>query len=921
MRIFVRQVFGISLFTATLLLGCSSDTPQSLLASAKAYLAKNDSKAAIIQLKSALQKDQNLAEARFLLGAALLESGDPVSAEKELRKAWELKYSADQVVPPLTRSLALLGQYKQLNEFANIQLSSQQSKAEVQTAIGEAQFALGNVNAARDAFARALDAQPKYVPALVGHARIAARSGDFAKALQLVDAALPLMPAYHPGWLLKGDILVAQAEQERALAAYHKAVEVKPDFIAGHWALVSLLIEQKKMDDAAKHLLAMKKVAPSHPQTLYLQALLAYHQKNYTVARDAIQQQLRVFPDYMPGLVLAGAIELELESYAHVEAHIYKVLQQAPAHNPARRILILSYLRGGQPIKALEMLQPVLNKIDNDANMLALAGEVYMANGQPGQASRYFSKASALDPGDVRKRTAVAATHMAGGEMDRAFRELEQAAAIDSSVRADMALVAVFLQQRNYDRALAAIGKLEKKMPASPLPHNLRGTALLGKNDRTAARQSFERALELNPAYFPAASSLAAMDLADDKSEAARQRYDRLLAKDPQNLQALLALAALRSRSGASPDEVTGIVRKAIAAHPREPQPRIALIGYYVGGNNLKKAVAAAQEAVAAFPDNADILDAAGRTHQAAGETNQALSVYNRLASIRPSSVQPYLRMAEVQRVAKDTEGALESLRRALSMQPDSIEAQRLTIAVYVDAGRQKDAVAVAREIQRQRPRQSVGYSFEGDIHAAQKNVREAAAAYRAGLERVKATDLAVKLYSALRSAGDAAAAEQFAATWLKDNPKDGAFRMQLAQAANAANDFKNAAHQYRKLLEADPNDAVVLNNLAWAEAQMKDPKALEHAEKANKLAPNQPVILDTLGMLLVESGDSARGVQMLQKASAMAPRSASIRLNLAKALIKVGQKDAARKELDELAKLGDKFSGHVEVSELKRSL
>jgi predicted Zn-dependent protease len=80
-------------------------------------------------------------------------------------------------------------------------------------------------------------------------------------------------------------------------------------------------------------------------------------------------------------------------------------------------------------------------------------------------------------------------------------------------------------------------------------------------------------------------------------------------------------------------------------------------------------------------------------------------------------------------------------------------------------------------------------------------------------------------------------------------------------------------------------------------------------------------VIMDTLGVLLIESGDTARGLDMLRKATAMAPRSASIRLNLAKALIKVGQKDAARKELDELAKLGDKFSGQIEVTELKRSL
>ena len=106
---------------------------------------------------------------------------------------------------------------------------------------------------------------------------------------------------------------------------------------------------------------------------------------------------------------------------------------------------------------------------------------------------------------------------------------------------------------------------------------------------------------------------------------------------------------------------------------------------------------------------------------------------------------------------------------------------------------------------------------------------------------------------------GNRVAAEQFVATWLKDHPKDGAFRMQVAQTAHLYKDYRNALQQYRKLLESDPNDPWVLNNLASVETQLKDPKAMEHAEQANKLAPNQPAIMDTLGVLLLESGDTAR--------------------------------------------------------------
>ena len=55
---------------------CRND-PASYVASAKAYLAKSDYKAAIIELKNALQKAPDNGEARYLLAKSLLATGDP----------------------------------------------------------------------------------------------------------------------------------------------------------------------------------------------------------------------------------------------------------------------------------------------------------------------------------------------------------------------------------------------------------------------------------------------------------------------------------------------------------------------------------------------------------------------------------------------------------------------------------------------------------------------------------------------------------------------------------------------------------------------------------------------------------------------------------------------------------------------------
>ncbi len=914
---------ALSALVATLIVvGCGGDKPETMLASARDYMAKNDNKAAMIQLKNALQTNPNLGEARFLLGKALLDSGNPVAADVELRKADELKFSVDQVTPLLAKTQLMLGQAKKvIDDLAKVQMTSPEGKADLQTSVGLAYLMTGKNEAAQTAFDAAIAAVPGYGPAAIGQARIKAGNRDLPGALALLNSTLENSPKLHDAWQLKGDILIAQGEAKGASEAYRKALEIKPDYVPAHSALISILLETGSLENAGKQIEALKKVAPTHPQATYLQAQLFYRQKNFKSALETIQQHLKVLPESTLGLQLAGAIEYELKSYSTAETYLQKALPKTPELGLARRLLIATHLRSGQPAKALATLQPVLDKIDKDSNMLALAGEVFMQNGDAEKAGAYFTKAAALDPENKVKKTSVALSHLAKGETEIAYRELEEIASLDTGINADMALIASQLRARKFDQALKSIDGLEKKQPENPLPHNLRGTALVGKGDLAGARMSFEKALAIDSAYFPAAASLANLDLADKKPEEAKKHFDGVVAKDPKNVQALLALAELRAKTGGKADEVAELINKAVAANPNEASPRLALIGVYLGAKDAKKAVTAAQDALAVLPDQPEVLDAAGRAQQAAEDFNQALATYGKLAGLMPTSVQPHLRMAEVHVAAKNKEAAMQSLRKALSIKADSIEAQRGIMMLDLDAGRTAEALNTARQIQKQRPKEAVGYVLEGDVHALKKAWPEAAAVYRTGIKQSGATELAVKLHAVLMAGGGSGEADKFADGWIKDHAKDLQFRLYLAENANARKDYTLASKQYRILVDAQPNNPAMLNNLAWSSAQIKDPKAIEYAEKAYKLAPDQAAIVDTLGGLLVEKGDMARGLELLQKAVSLAPQATVIRLNLAKALVKAGKKAEAKIELDELVKLGDKFPAQAEVGELLKSL
>ena len=155
-----------------LLCACNGEKPEMLVASAKTYLANNDAKAAIIQLKNALSEDVNLVEGRYLLGLALLRTGDAIGSEAELRKARDFKYPEDEVVPPLAEAMFALKQYRKLtDEFASVKLASPSSQAQLQTTVAAGFSAQNRPDLARASLESALAADPSFVKARLMQAR------------------------------------------------------------------------------------------------------------------------------------------------------------------------------------------------------------------------------------------------------------------------------------------------------------------------------------------------------------------------------------------------------------------------------------------------------------------------------------------------------------------------------------------------------------------------------------------------------------------------------------------------------------------------------------------------------------------------------------------------------------------------------
>ncbi len=902
---------------AALLTACGGEKPEAMLASARDYMTKNDYKSAVIQVKNALQANPDLGEARYILGVALLKEGDPVGAETELRKARSLSYPDDKVVPPLAQAMLMQGKVKNvIEDFAAVQLTTPVSVAEFQTALATAHRAQGSKERSQQALAAALAADPSYGPAVLQQAASLGAESKFDEALALVDGVIAKDDKNSAAWKLKGDLLMIGKDQPtEAVAAYQKSIDANPASVLSYGAILTHYFKQGDLENAGKQLAELKKVAPNYPLTRYFDTLLAFQKKDMKLARELSQEMIKAAPDNAQALTLAGAIELQFNATQQAEIMLTKALQGAPNFALARQLLTSTYLRSGQPEKALTTLQPALKGDDQDARTNALAGEVFLQNGDMKKAEEYFAKSAQQEPKNSRSRTALALTHLADG------KDSESVAASDTGTTADLALISVHLRRGEFDQALTAIAALEKKQPDKPLASNLRGRTLLAKKDVAGARKAFEHSLELDPTYFPSVAAMAALDIGDKNMDAARKRFDAVLAKNPQHPQALLALAELRARAGGTKEEVAELINKAITANPTEKTPRLLLVDLYLRSKDNKLALSTAQNAVAAIPDSPDLIDALGRAQLASGDTNQALASFNKASALAPNSPLPYMRMAEANMIAKDKSAAAQSLRKALDAKPDHLDAQRGLILLALDAKNYTEAANMARTIQKQRPNAVIGYQFEGDVAVVQKKWDVAAEAYSNGLKHGAFPELAAKLHSALNAGGKAAEADKFAASWYKDNPKDTVFPLYMANIALANKDLTGAEKLYRNVIQLEPNNAIAYNNLAWVTGQLKKDGAVQLAEKAVTLVPNQPAYMDTLAMLLSEKDDYAKALEWQNKALALQPENPIYKLNLAKIHIKGGEKDLARKELDDLAKLGDKFRGQAEVSALMKSL
>jgi len=918
-----RHAAALVLVAALGLGGCGASDDGANLAAARAHLAKGDARSAIIELRSAAQKNPDLPETRFLLGLALRRAADPAGAAVELQKALALGHDRNVVLPALAEALFDSGAHAKAQlQTEGDPITPVGAQATLLALRGDIAVALGSLDAARDTYESALQQDPGNERATLGLARLDASAGAIAKAEGAVAEVLSRNATSSAAWLLKAGIEQARGQHAAAIDAYARAIEAKPEDLGAHVALVTLLVSRGEVKDASVRLDAMAKIAPAAASTAYAAAMVSYAAGDRPRAREAIQAVLKVAPDDNRARLLGGIIEHDLGNHAMAQKLLTAVVRTAPGDQRARQMLASTLMRMGRVGEAHETLAPLLTAADPGVPALLLAGDIATRLHDPRRALAHYGKAIAIDPKRAEAWIGRARAHLSLDQFDHGIADLAAATKADpTQAAADTLMVETLLSKGLVDRAAATARSLAARLPDSPQVHDTLGLVAIARGDQAAARSAFQKAIALSPKFVTAVRHLAALELDAGNDDVAVAALRRLVALEPGQPDAILLLVRALQQTGAPAGDVLTVIDTAQREYVVALPLFVAKTDYLLFRGDAKGALDAALAGQAAFPDAPAALLALARAQQATGESRQALASYAKLASANPRSTLPLLGIAEVHAADKNWPQAREALLRAIQMAPEQISMRGALTRIALHRGDFPTARDDALVLQKKWPKRPEGYLLEAAALNAMQDTSAAMRVLRSGLAASGSPALVGEAYRQFLSQNQPEEAEKAVAAWLAKHADDARAMVAAGEVRQMRGEFKEAAGWFRRALEARPDDPGVLNNLAWALGQLGDADALAVGRRALALRPREAAILDTVGVLNTRFGDRDEGIRQLESAVARSPAVAVIRIHLAEALVQAGRKAEARLQVEEASRLKPAGTAADEIAEIRKSL
>ncbi len=687
---------------------------------------------------------------------------------------------------------------------------------------------------------------------------------DYPRAILEFRNAAKFMPKDAEPYYQMGLAYLGLSNPQNAYAAFHQAAELNPNHAQAQLKLAELLVSSRNKDlvgEASKRLETVLANAPGDAEANTTLAVAEWQLGHPDDATNRLQEILQKSPADLTAAIALAKMKLASRDVAGAEEALRKMVASDP----------------NSPQAALALAQ------------------FYWFSKQPEKAETEVKRALTLDPKNAPALAALAAMQAAGHRMDEAEETYKLLAALPAKEYKHLHAAFLF-QNGQRDAALAEFQRLANQDPNDREARGRLVAAYVLMGNNAEAQQLLAAALKKNGKDADALFQRAELYIRDGNAGPAEADLKQVLHFKADSAQAHFALAEVYKLQGAIQNqrhELTESLRLNAGMLPA----RLALARNLISANDgqaaldvLNQTPVSQRSIVGAVVERNWALYAIGNFKEMRAVLDRALKNTRNPDLLIQDGV---LKMYD-----GDYVGARTDADELLRQNPEDVRAARILADSYIAQKQPQKAVERLSELAHGHPKSAPLQYLLGQYELATGNRTEA----RQAIEAANVVDpqfLEAGLTLARMDDQDKHPdkARQHIAAVLGADPKNVPALLLLGSIEHDAGNREQAIARYRAVLGIDGKNVFALNNLALELAFDQPDEALQYAQQAGEIAPDNATVEDTLGWIFYRKGVYRTAVDYLKNAVAKEPTPRR-QFHLAMSYMKLGEQDLGQKTL-----------------------